>query len=75
MLTIAEALDNEQLQARGMVIEADGMPQFAPPWKLSDFDFAIERSAPAPGQHSDEILREAGFDADAIDKLREQGII
>lgn len=75
VLTIAEALDNEQLQARGMVIEADGMPQFAPPWKLSDFDFAIERSAPAPGQHSDEILREAGFDADAIDKLREQGII
>ena len=44
-----------------MVVEADGLPQFAPPYKLSDFDFAIERSAPAPGQHSDEILREAGY--------------
>ncbi len=75
VLTIAEALENEQLQARGMIVEADGLPQFAPPWKLSDFDFAIERSAPAPGQHSEDILREAGFDADAIDKLREQGII
>lgn len=75
VLTIAEALDNEQLQVRGMVVEADGIPQFAPPYKLSGYEFAIERSAPAPGQHSEDILREAGFDADAIDKLREQGII
>ena len=75
VLTIAEALDNEQLQARGMVIEADGIPQFAPPWKLSDYEFSSERNAPAPGQHSDEVLREAGFDTDAIDRLRRQGII
>jgi crotonobetainyl-CoA:carnitine CoA-transferase CaiB-like acyl-CoA transferase len=75
VLTINEALDNEQLQARGMVVEADGIPQFAPPYKLSDYEFSIERNAPAQGQHSDEILREAGFGPDAIDKLRQQGII
>lgn len=75
VLHIGEALDNEQLQARGMVVEADGMPQLAPPYKLSDYEFAIERGAPAPGQHSEEILREAGYaDAD-IDGLRAQGII
>lgn len=75
VLHIGEALDNEQLQARGMVAEADGLPQLAPPYKLSDYNFAIERSAPAPGQHSEEILREAGYDAAEIDRLRAQGII
>lgn len=58
-----------------MVVEADGLPQLAPPYKLSEYDFAIERSAPAPGQHSEEILREAGFDENAIDHLRQRGII
>jgi crotonobetainyl-CoA:carnitine CoA-transferase CaiB-like acyl-CoA transferase len=75
VLQIGEALDNEQLRARGMVVEADGLPQLAPPYKLSEYDFAIERSAPAPGQHSEEILREAGYDAAEIDRLRAQGII
>jgi crotonobetainyl-CoA:carnitine CoA-transferase CaiB-like acyl-CoA transferase len=75
VLHIGEALDNEQLQARGMVVEVDGLPQLAPPYKLSEYDFAIERSAPAPGQHSEEILREAGYAAAEIDRLRAQGII
>lgn len=75
VLHIGEALDNAQLRARGMVVEVDGLPQLAPPWKLGDFEFAIERAAPAPGQHSEDILREAGYDADAIDKLRGRGII
>ena len=75
VLTINEALGNDQLQARGMVVEADGIPQFAPPYKLSDYEFSIDRNAPAPGQHSEDILREAGFDADAIDHLRQRGII
>jgi len=75
VLHIGEALDNEQLQARGMVVEAEGLPQLAPPYKLSDYEFAIERGAPAPGQHSDEILREAGYADTDIDSLRAQGII
>lgn len=75
VLTIAESLDNAQIAARGMVVEADGMPQFAPPWKLSDYEFTIDRSAPASGQHSEDILREAGYSGEAVAKLREQGII
>ncbi|MBA3904084.1 MAG: carnitine dehydratase [Rhodocyclaceae bacterium] len=75
VLTIAESLDNEQLQARGMVVEADGTPQFAPPFKLSGFEFAVERRAPAPGEHGNEILREAGYSETDIEKLAEQGII
>lgn len=75
VLTINEALDNEHLQARGMIVEAEGLPQFAPPYKLSDFDFSIDRGAPAPGQDSDDILREAGYDRAALAMLRAQGII
>ena len=75
VLHIGEALDNAQLRARGMVVEADGIPQFAPPWKLSGHDFGIARGAPAPGQHSAEILGEASYSAAEIDSLRAQGII
>jgi len=75
VLHIGEALDNEQLQARGMVVEVDGLPQLAPPYKLSGYEFTVERAAPVPGQHSEEILREAGYAAQDIERLREQGII
>jgi crotonobetainyl-CoA:carnitine CoA-transferase CaiB-like acyl-CoA transferase len=35
----------------------------------------IQRAAPTLGQHSEEILRECGYDADQIDALRQKGII
>lgn len=72
---IGEALEDEQLRARGMVREIDGLPQPAPPWKFSDFDFRGARCAPAPGEHGVEILREAGYDDASIAALRGQGII
>ena len=75
VLTIAESLDNEQLQARGMVVEADGIPQLAPPLKMSGYEFSVERPAPAPGEHSEEILRAAGYEPADIASLRESGII
>jgi crotonobetainyl-CoA:carnitine CoA-transferase CaiB-like acyl-CoA transferase len=51
------------------------MPQLAPPLKMSDYEFAVERPAPAPGEHSDQILREAGYADAAIGKLRAAGVI
>jgi formyl-CoA transferase len=35
----------------------------------------IDRAAPDPGQHTDEVLHEAGLDDDAITKLRDVGAI
>lgn len=58
VLTLEEALENEQVRARGMVCQVDGKPQFACPVKLDGFEFRVEREAPAPGEHSDEILAE-----------------
>jgi crotonobetainyl-CoA:carnitine CoA-transferase CaiB-like acyl-CoA transferase len=36
---------------------------------------AIQRAAPVLGQHTEEILREAGYDAEEIESLRRQGIV
>lgn len=56
VLTLEEALENEQVAARGMVCQVDGKPQFACPVKLDGFEFEVSRPAPGPGEHTDEIL-------------------
>jgi crotonobetainyl-CoA:carnitine CoA-transferase CaiB-like acyl-CoA transferase len=55
VLTLEEALDNEQLRARGLVVDDGGKPAFALPIL---FDRAPVAVAPAPalGQHNAEIL-------------------
>jgi crotonobetainyl-CoA:carnitine CoA-transferase CaiB-like acyl-CoA transferase len=70
-----EAVANEQLRARGMVVEEHGLTQFALPLKLSEFEFEIERTAPEAGEHTDEILREAGYEGGEIETLRREGVI
>ena len=75
ILTVDEALENEQLRARGMVIVKEGLTQLAPPLKFSEFEFAIVRDAPGPGEHTDEVLREAGFGKAEIAALRRNSVI
>jgi crotonobetainyl-CoA:carnitine CoA-transferase CaiB-like acyl-CoA transferase len=75
VLDLEEALANEQVQARGMVVEEGGITQFALPLKLSEFEFGIARAAPRPGEHTDEILREAGYGNGEIEALRREGVI
>jgi len=75
VLRMDETLADEQLRARGMVVEQEGLTQFAPPLKFSEFEFAISHAAPEPGAHTDEILREAGYDKMQIDALRGSGVI
>jgi len=74
--TLDEALRDVQFAARGMVIDRpDGSRQYAPPFKLSGHDFAVTRDAPAQGQHTAEVLREAGYDDAAIAVLVSKGVI
>src|SRR5947208_2457495 len=72
--TLEEALADPHFRARGMVVESmhpayGPVTQVATPVKMSGFDFALRRHAPRPGEHTVEILREAGFDDAAVDAL------
>lgn len=75
VLTMDEALQHPQFQARGMVVAHEGLQQFAPPFKLSSFDFAVRRAAPAAGADTDAILRDAGYSAAEIERLRAGRIV
>jgi crotonobetainyl-CoA:carnitine CoA-transferase CaiB-like acyl-CoA transferase len=84
VLTFEEAMRHPQLQARSMLREVDGLRQFSPPLKLSDYDFAVRSPAPkheasgatpAVGADGAAILREVGFADDEIDMLRASGVI
>jgi len=75
VLDVAEALEHPQFRARGMVVQADGLTQYAPPVKLSGWVFAVDRAAPSPGEHSEEILRESGFGEQEIAALKAASVI
>ena len=80
VLALGEAMENAQLRARAMFITSqhpvDGpVTQYAFPIKFSEFEFSIEREAPLAGEHSEEILTEAGFSTVRIAQLRANGVI
>jgi crotonobetainyl-CoA:carnitine CoA-transferase CaiB-like acyl-CoA transferase len=78
--TIRDIVADVHYQARGMIREvtlADGsrlkVPGVVP--KLSDAPGDFDGGGPALGQHTDEVLGELGYDADAIARLREARVI
>lgn len=72
-----EALDDPHFRARGMVVEAGdgGARQLACPVKMTGYRFELRHMAPQPGEHSDEVLGELGYDAGQREALRAQGVI
>lgn len=77
VLRVDEALAHPQFRARGMRVEgADAdQPALGCPFAMTGFVAGDARPAPRPGEHSDEILREAGLDAAAIAALRAAGAV
>ena len=75
VLRFEESLENAQLLARGMIVEVEGIKQFAPPFRISESPFAARLPAPAAGEHSEEILLQAGFSTDEIAHLRTRQVI
>ena len=75
VLTLQESFEDPQILARRMVLRDHGALQFSPPWKMSEDHFAVERPAPEAGEHTDEILRDAGYASEDISRLRAAGVI
>ena len=78
--TVPAALEQPQIAARDMVVEVEhpvaGMlKMLGTPLKLSAQPASIRRPPPVLGQHTDEILAEAGYPAARIAELREAGVI
>lgn len=70
---IAQAWDDPQIRARGLLMEADGRKFVRTPIKMHETPVAV-RSGPADvGQHTREVLAEAGYAADEIERLIASG--
>ena len=80
VLTIKEALNNEHVKARDLIInekhpiEGD-VTQFSLPIKFSSFNFNIEKPAPMLGEDTEKILKGLGYSEKDIEELKEKKII
>lgn len=74
---IAEALKDPQVQHRHMVVEVgEGerrMRQLGSPYKLSSTPPRFELPPPRLGEHTEELLLEAGYSREKISRMREEG--
>ena len=75
VLTMSEAAAHPHVQARTTIIERDGVAQPAPAPRFSRSAPEVQRSAPWPGQHTDEALTDWGIGADDVAKLRAAGAV
>jgi alpha-methylacyl-CoA racemase len=75
VLTMSEATNDAHMKARQTIIERDGVAQPAPAPRFSRTTAEVQRSAPWPGQHTDEALADWGIAAAEVAKLRETGAV
>jgi len=73
--TAGESLTSERASARGLVEREDGGPRVGFPALTSESPADAAGPAPSHGEHTDEILREAGYDEGTIEDLREAGVV
>jgi len=79
--TVAEALDNPQVTARGLLVEADhpvlGTGRYVgSPIHLDGATRSSRRPPPRLGQHTDEVLTERlGMALTEVTALRAEGIV
>jgi crotonobetainyl-CoA:carnitine CoA-transferase CaiB-like acyl-CoA transferase len=77
---VAAAFASPEARARGMLVEVEHpalgvLRQAGIPIELSTTPGSIRTAPPLLGEHTDEVLREAGLDADAIRALRDSAVI
>jgi len=78
VLDLDEALDSELVRERDMVVELE-QPELGPvrllgmPVKFSRTPGDATRPAPALGEHTSDVLREAGIDGEELQQLLDSG--
>ncbi|MCR9143851.1 MAG: CoA transferase [bacterium] len=77
---IAEAFEDPQLRERGMIQTVQHprlgeVLQIGSPFRFSDTPCEMRTPPPEHGQHTDEVLREAGFDDASLAELRKKRAI
>ena len=75
MRNYAEVAEDPQVWANGYLHEADGERTVGTPIRFSDTPARVGGPAPELGQHTEEILLEAGLTWDEITTLRDAGAI
>jgi crotonobetainyl-CoA:carnitine CoA-transferase CaiB-like acyl-CoA transferase len=78
--SFTEAFRDPHFLSRDLLLEIDHplegrIPQLGFPLKFSDTPCSIRREPPTRGQHTDEVLKEAGYSADQISGFRAAGAI
>jgi crotonobetainyl-CoA:carnitine CoA-transferase CaiB-like acyl-CoA transferase len=78
--SFSQALESEHARANDMVTSvvhpvAGPFRMVAPPLRLSATPASVRRPAPLLGEHSRDVLADAGFGADEIDGLVESGVV
>jgi formyl-CoA transferase len=71
--TIAEAWDDPQIKARGLLAETGGRRFVRTPIKMHATPLAVNRGPAEVGQHTREVLAAAGYEPDEIERLIASG--
>ena len=72
---LVEVGAHEQTEASGMLQDVGGVRSVAPPLEVDAARLGHDRPAPLLGEHSREVLRELGYDGEAIDALVARGVV
>ena len=75
VLPVLEAAQHPQIQARGTVVEVDGVPQPAPAPRFSATPAALDRPPALAGEHTDGVLLDCGFSQTEVAALRAAGAL
>jgi len=72
---IGQAVEDPHIQARGLFQDVDGVRYLRTPVTMSETPVSIRGGAPAVGQHTREVLKEAGLPESQIAALEADGVI
>ncbi|CAN5562827.1 CaiB/BaiF CoA-transferase family protein [soil metagenome] len=75
VLSLDEAPGHPHNVARGTFVERDGVVQPAPSPRFSRTEPGVAGPPSSPGQHTDAVLADWGFDADEVAKFRSAGAV